>query len=74
MEPSPAESGVSPETPYWRSLALSLGYGPEDIPRLCAIRQEYDQELERLLKVSGDKPFSREYLDSQWETCLRFGL
>lgn len=69
MTPSPNGSGPSPRTPDWQPLALRLGYTPEDIPRLAAIREEWDRELAR-----QGAQFDPEYLDAQWRVVLELGL
>ena len=70
MRPSQRESEPSQQTPDWQPLALRLGYTLEDIPRLAAIREEWDRKLEQ----QGWQVDQNSLLDAQWEQVLRLGL
>ena len=69
VKPSPRGSAPSPKTPDWQPLALSLGYTLQDIPRLQAIREEWDRRLAR-----RGAQLDPEYLDAQWRVVLELGL
>jgi len=70
VRPSQNESEPSPKTPDWQPLALKLGYTPQDIPRLVAIREEWDRDLAQ----QGWQVDQNSLLDAQWEQVLRLGL
>jgi len=53
----------------WRRYALALGYTRPDLPRLQAIRSEWDRQLAR----RGER-YDPDYLDAQWRVVLELGL